>query len=203
MFRPGTTVRRHFTQLGADMDNNESSSLNQNLGIGMQLYTAPNPVTTRDFTSNTLTGRCDNASYISGTGCVNDEGPALVLYDARANPVVEPVAQHVVDAIRTLPSQWGSPYGNALTRLTDRAAIDRNRRITCRGGDPSCDEYPLATTYQGGDGAAPDDRSTRTVPIGANRSQGGLTNANYDRYRVLDRDSFYVQAVLPDGTPAW
>ncbi|MDT8913730.1 hypothetical protein NYF13_35680 [Amycolatopsis sp. PS_44_ISF1] len=41
------------------------------------------------------------------------------------------------------------------------------------------------------------------VPLSANNSQGGLTSAYDDYYRVLDTDLFFVQAVLADGSTAW
>ncbi|WP_396287702.1 hypothetical protein [Amycolatopsis sp. PS_44_ISF1] len=61
----------------------------------------------------------------------------------------------------------------------------------------------MASSYQGGNGAAANDRYTRVVPLSANNSQGGLTSAYDDYYRVLDTDLFFVQAVLADGSTAW
>lgn len=64
-------------------------------------------------------------------------------------------------------------------------------------------EDAAASTYQGGNGAAPNDRSIRIVPLSANNSQGGLTSAYYDYYRILAADPFFVQAILADGSTAW
>ncbi|MEV0082872.1 hypothetical protein [Saccharopolyspora sp. NPDC050642] len=135
-----------------------------------------NPVLIIDHAENALFGRCDNVNNRFGAGCVDQEGMAYVLYDVRDNPLVEDVAKHVFDAIRTLPSHWGSGAvgGNPLTRLTSEERIDANRNVACGNAQPpvgySCDEYPMASTYQGGDGAAPNDRSTRDVLISANNS---------------------------------
>ncbi|MFJ4099824.1 NucA/NucB deoxyribonuclease domain-containing protein [Amycolatopsis japonica] len=203
---PNAQVNKWYTQYSASMLNNQVLPLTGNLGSALELTTPANPVTIADHYSNTLWGRCDNmGSNRYGSGCVDDKGVAFVMYSTIDNPKVEQVADHVYDAIRTLPSHWGRPYaGKPLTRLTDEAAIDANRRIACGSGTPpSCDEYPLASSYEGGNGAAPGDRSTRTVTIEANNSQGGITIAYFDYYRVLDKDEFYVQAIKKDGSRAW
>lgn len=204
----GSLVSKWYTQYSATLLNNQVLSLTGNLGSAVELNTPGNPVTLADHESNTLYGRCDSFSNRYGQGCVDNEGLSFVLYDTRDNPLVGPVAEHVFDAIRGLPSHWGSPVnGVPLTRLTDDNQIRTNRSIACgsvvTGPGEACDEYPLATTYQGGNGAAANDRSTRVVPQSANDSQGGLTGGYYDYYRVLDADPFYVQAVLADGTSAW
>ncbi|WP_431875930.1 NucA/NucB deoxyribonuclease domain-containing protein [Amycolatopsis sacchari] len=203
----GTHISKWYTQYPDTLLYNEVLSLNGNLGSAIRLNTPGNAVTLADHQANTLFGRCDNLPNRYGAGCVDDQGLSYVLYDTRDNPAVGHVAQHVFDAIRNLPSHWGSPYGSVLNRITDQAAIDNNRAISCgsvvTGPGESCDEYPLASTKQGGNGAAPGDRSTRVVPQSANDSQGGLTGAYYDYYRILDNNEFYVQAVLADGTSAW
>ncbi|MFF1615240.1 NucA/NucB deoxyribonuclease domain-containing protein [Amycolatopsis sp. NPDC058278] len=191
------------------MDANTSLDLTGNLGSAVEVDTYANPVTIADHYDNTLLGRCDSFSNNFGQGCVDQAGPAYVEYNTIDNPQVGPVAQHVLTAIQTKPSHYGDPNTNhPLTRLTDKKAIDANRAVSCAGvvvtpGVTSCDEYPLASSYQGGNGAAPDDRSTAVVPKGANDSQGGLTQGYYDYYRILDADPFWVQAVLADGTKAW
>lgn len=204
---PNTAVTKWYTQYAASMNNNAVLGLKGHLGSGLVLNTPANPVVISDFTLNTLHGRCDQHQNRYKGGCVDDAGPSYVLYSTIDNPKVGPVAQHVYDAIRTLPSHWGATTGTPLNRLTDETAADRNRAISCGNAAPpagqSCDEYPLASTYQGGNGAAPHDRSTRLVPRSANNSQGGLTSAYYDYYRILDQDRFYVQAILADGSRAW
>ncbi|AIG73308.1 Hypothetical protein AJAP_01890 [Amycolatopsis japonica] len=203
---PKAKVTKWYTQYSASMTNNQVLPITGNLGSALELTTPANPVTIADHYGNTLWGRCDNAETNRyGAGCVDDKGLAFVMYSAIDNEKVGPVADHVYDAIRTLPSHWGRPYaGKPLTRLTDLTKIEANRRVACGGSPaPSCDEYPLASSYQGGNGAAPGDRSTRTVPAEANSSQGGLTAAYFDYYRVLDTDEFYVQAIKKDGSRAW
>ncbi|QRP47933.1 hypothetical protein [Amycolatopsis sp. FDAARGOS 1241] len=204
----GAFVSKWYTQYSGDMLNNQVLYLTGNLGSAIELNTPGNPVTLADHESNTLFGRCDSMSNRYGQGCGDDTGWPFVLYSTPDNPAVGPVAQHVFDAMHNLPSHWGSPVnGVPLNRLTNQTQIDQNRSVACGSvvtpTGYSCDEHPLASTYQGGNGAAPNDRSTAVVPQSANNSQGGLTGAYYDYYRILDDDPFYVQAVLADGTTAW
>ncbi|MEC3978153.1 NucA/NucB deoxyribonuclease domain-containing protein [Amycolatopsis sp. H20-H5] len=202
----GAQITKWYTQYAASMTGNAVLTETGNLGSAVEVNTPANSVTIADHYENTLWGRCDNlTSNRYSAGCVDYYGASYVFYSAVDNPKVGPVADHVFDAIRALPSHWGRPAENhPLTRLTDGAAIDANRRVSCGSGNPpSCDEYPLASSYQGGNGAAPGDRSTRTVPIEANNSQGGLTSAYFDYYRILDKDPFWVQAQKADGSLAW
>jgi len=53
------------------------------------------------------------------------------------------------------------------------------------------DEYPYASTYEGGAGA-----SVRAVPAPENALQGGLLSAFYKRNRLRDACRFFV-AVIP------
>jgi hypothetical protein len=67
----------------------------------------------------------------------------------------------------------------------------RNRRPgACRGwrGPGSCDEYPFASTYEGGPGKA----SIAGVPLREQRIQGGDLNGFYRRYRIGNGDAFVV-----------
>lgn len=206
----GAVIPKTYTQYSAVTLNNQIISLDGNLGSAVEVRPATgNAVTLADHYRNTLYGRCDNVSPNRyGVGCVNWRSAALVTYDTRANPVVEPVAKHVFNALRNLPTHWGNPrQGPPLNRVTNEQTINDNRNAVCGKvtvpTGQSCDEYPLASSYQGGTYAAENDRSIAIVPLAANNSQGGLTSAAYDLYRVLDGNDFYVQAILADGTTAW
>jgi fibro-slime domain-containing protein/RHS repeat-associated protein len=74
-----------------------------------------------------------------------------------------------------------------LHRMINDAQRDRNRRLACAGVAPSCDEYPFASTYEGGLGA-----STATVPLWENRVQGGYIGAFYARALLRDGGMFAV-----------
>jgi deoxyribonuclease NucA/NucB len=67
----------------------------------------------------------------------------------------------------------------------------RNRRPgACRGwrGPGSCDEYPFASTYEGGPGKA----SIAGVPLREQRRQGGDLAGFYRRHRIGNGDAFVV-----------
>ncbi|PWN95725.1 hypothetical protein FA09DRAFT_362765 [Tilletiopsis washingtonensis] len=92
-------------------------------------------------------------------------------------------------AIRCL----GKP--TTLTRNSPQAEDNRDANA-CRSpnrcsGNPSdsnsCDEYPFASTSQGGAGA-----STRCVPSQENSRQGGTLSSFYTRNSVANGDSYSV-----------
>ena len=58
-----------------------------------------------------------------------------------------------------------------LTRTEDQAIINSNRAAACKGfcGEGSPDEYPFASTYEGGSEAF-----VSGVPIEEQRIQGGI-----------------------------
>jgi hypothetical protein len=69
--------------------------------------------------------------------------------------------------------------------------VPRDRRPgACRGwrGPGSCDEYPFASTYEGGPGKA----SIAGVPLGEQRRQGGDLAGFYRRHRLGNGDAFVV-----------
>ena len=80
-----------------------------------------------------------------------------------------------------------------LVRTTNRRQIRRNRRQSgCRRlprrRGYNCDEYPFASTFQGGRGAV-----VRLVPIRENSIQGGLISAFYRRNRIGHGGCFRVR----------
>ena len=157
--------------------------------------------------TNSLWGRCD--SVLTSTGCVDHVSPLILIYNTQTHPKVGPVAEHVYDAQRTLPSRWGVPEsgGNPLSRTLSQADIDANRAVACSGSPPvagtSCDEYPLATTRQGAAFVGPHNYSIRYVADSAQDSQGGLNTAFYNGQRVIPDDHFWVLAVLANGSRSW
>lgn len=85
-------------------------------------------------------------------------------------------------------------YPDVLTRTTDRQRINRNRAQACRNFVPqpplntSCDEYPFASTYEGGAGA-----SIRAVTVLEQNIQGGILSAFYRINSITDRGRFRVE----------
>lgn len=78
------------------------------------------------------------------------------------------------------------------------AGKDREQACGARVTGPrpagkSCDEYPFASTREGGTTLSAIYRGWAWVPKAEQASQGGLIIGFYKQYRVIDRDPFYVQ----------
>ncbi len=156
-----------------------------------------------------LHGRCDTLATAKD-GCVNEDFRPTVTYSALTHPLVQPVAQHIFNAQRTLSIAWGVPAsvkanGRVLTRDVNAADIRANNRAACRGvrraSGQQCDEFPLASTFEGA--AFQHVFSAVAVPASANQAQGGITSTFYSGDRVIDDDAFYVLAVLRNGSRSW
>jgi hypothetical protein len=116
---------------------------------------------------------------LSGEGGGERRLPAFVV-DAKQTPAI---ADHVRAALAP-----GQP--RVLTRASG-ARQRANRRAACghwtRGSTLSCDEYPFASTLEGGRGA-----SIAGVPRVEQRRQGGALRAFYAKARVRVGDQFLV-----------
>lgn len=149
--------------------------------------------------SNTVTGvvpgvRCDNMFPNSWKpGCVF---PAFT-------PTVDMTGLPAIDKnISTVQGRGihvGKPGGShPLHRATDAQQKKNNRNQVCpKGKRPKgkqCDEYPFASSYEGGTTLSAENRGTAWVPSGENSSQGSRLSLFYRVNRVLDGDAYYVQA---------
>lgn len=176
--------------------------------------------------------RCDAAAKMRNTqGCVI--GEVRPVWDLRSTPNIDQYRKHV-----SLAQQSGLPGyannagdGTTLTRITSDTAIDTRRNITCGGvtgprtGGRSCDEYPMASTQQGGGngvgagvartfpqslcgirdsgitelGDPPANRGTGysvcLIPASQNSRAGSLQSWFYTKSRVIDGDDFLVRAM--------
>jgi hypothetical protein len=162
--------------------------------------------------------RCDNALPGRITvGCVFPDYIPAVIY-SRSGPYAQ-VARHIGDAQASgLPGAY--PNGTALTRLTNRTDIRRNRRTACkpryhRPEGKSCDEYPFASSNQGAATGADNRGKPRTFkycdiklgkpgstgPFGysicmvnanQNSKAGTALNRMYTTNRVIANDLFQV-----------
>ena len=165
-----------------------------------------------EMTYPTANVRCDNATAGNpNTGCVVPWYPAPAYYSQSANPTL---ANHVAQAQASgLP---GGTFAAPLTRTTSDAITNSNRTQAC-GDAPSitglsCDEYPLASTYQGLSAGGtrrtfagcnfnlpsqtgPTGVSVCMIAAGDNSSQGGIMSQFYRAQRVLDGDPFRVLVV--------
>ncbi|UQS22836.1 hypothetical protein L1857_08400 [Amycolatopsis thermalba] len=177
------------------------------------VFTTPgyNPVTT---TSSLEEVRCDNATGANGArparvGCVVWWFPAQVLYSQSSYPSL---ASHVSRAQASgLP---GASFAAPLHRTSDPTRTSTNRNLAC-GDAPSiaglsCDEYPLASTYEGlasGGTRRTFDNCNINAPTGVtgptgasacmitateNNAQGGIMVGFYYDNRVLEADPYRV-----------
>lgn len=157
---------------------------------------------------------CDNAiganlNRPARVGCVVPWYPAEVIYSMSRYPSL---ATHV-----DLAQSSGLPGGtlfDPLNRNVNDADINQNRNLAC-GDAPSiagksCDEYPLATTYQGlafggtrrtftgcninapTGVTGPTGVSACMITATENSAQGALMAAFYYDYRVLGGDPYRV-----------
>jgi hypothetical protein len=158
--------------------------------------------------------RCDNAlPGVSSAGCVFPLFVPVLNY--AMSGLYPQLAQHIQDAQASgLPGSY--PSGSPLTRLTDAALLDQNRRTACPSSYPrppgyTCDEYPFASSQQGAylSGGGPrtfsycqislQDQSTGSqgysvCMIDADQNSGGgrALLQFYNANRVIDSDPFYV-----------
>ncbi|WP_137726470.1 NucA/NucB deoxyribonuclease domain-containing protein [Prescottella subtropica] len=162
--------------------------------------------------------RCDKNA--KDQGCVIPEAEPIL--DMTARPNAGDHAKHIGDAQRSgLP---GAPDEAPLTRA-NQATAQQNRNNTCnlyktkRPTGQDCDEYPFATTTQGGsrqnvrtwtDGLVnlptikilnPNNIETmpnpgmsmKLISSKANRSGGGILTWFFRKNRVFDGEHFYVK----------
>ncbi|MBM0274520.1 NucA/NucB deoxyribonuclease domain-containing protein [Micromonospora tarensis] len=152
-------------------------------------------------------------------GSVFTDAPLIYMLSL-SEDAVKQSARHIYDALnhpqRTFPSWLGKtvPGGSMqdpLTRLTDQQKILENRNESikvCKDiwgdnyaqGGLQCDEFPFASTYQGGKyGPASNGGylrfSARPIPGDDNNAGGGsrLGQKFYWENRILDGEAFYVR----------
>ncbi|MEV4254464.1 NucA/NucB deoxyribonuclease domain-containing protein [Spirillospora sp. NPDC049652] len=146
--------------------------------------------------TRSVTYRCDNALNTQGAGCVYP-GYIPVMTAMKKLPQIAANIRRV----QSRGNHYGRPgSGRPLHRMMDRKKQVSNRRAVCRravvGPPPrpgvSCDEYPFASTAEGGTALSRTDRGTAWVPVAEQDSQRGLITGSHTSQRVLDGDPFYV-----------
>lgn len=176
-------------------------------------FTNVNPVsTTGILNGRMLRARCDTEhSGIAGSGCVVPEHVPSIRYSLTGPwPTY---ARHIQLAQRS--KLEGTPSTGPLTRTADSARRKANQRAACpaslkRPKGYDCDEYPLASTYQGAKsggaarvfpgckmrerrGEGPHGYSRCFIPASHNRGAGAALRHFYKGNRVHDGDRFYVR----------
>lgn len=134
------------------------------------------------FTSKLLITFCAVALMAVGFGSFTKQAAALpaVTFDSAKVP-------KIVAHIKSAQTTKGKP--KTLTRTTDTTKINNNRSAACKNftGTQSCDEYPFASTYEGGAGA-----STADVPAAEQSSQGGTLSSFYTANNIVDGSKYDV-----------
>ncbi|MBX7555392.1 hypothetical protein K1Y78_47770 [Streptomyces sp. tea 10] len=104
--------------------------------------------------------------------------------------------------LRANGGHYGDPYGGKpLHWMINKTQEDANRKAVCprsappdmqRAGRTSCDEYPFASTYEGGTHLPANQRTITWVQVQENKAQGGRITAWRGQLHVMDHDPFYV-----------
>ncbi|MEU3521350.1 NucA/NucB deoxyribonuclease domain-containing protein [Streptomyces sp. NPDC006654] len=145
--------------------------------------------------------RCDNyygSTRTNRSGCAIPEVPTGVSMVGLAR---------IDEGIRSLRSRgghYGDPNnGKPLHWMINKTQENANRTAVCprtappdmrRAGRTSCDEYPFASTKEGGTHLAASQRTITWVKVQENKSQGGRITAWRGQMHVMDGDPFYVIA---------
>ncbi|MFB7853286.1 NucA/NucB deoxyribonuclease domain-containing protein [Streptomyces sp. NPDC056053] len=140
--------------------------------------------------------RCDNVKYLGKPGCVYSSWlPSFAL--SRKDKAVKEAAKHVYDAQRKVKGKPG--LSKPLHRLTGKSKIDKNRAVVCkkkytRPKGKSCDEYPMASTREGGKEESKKLSSHRMINAKQNSKAGTRLNQFYGNNRIMEGDGFFVKA---------
>ncbi|MEU1525353.1 hypothetical protein ABZ413_24460 [Nocardia rhamnosiphila] len=198
-------------------------AVSQSTGFAEFTFTHPvaTPLTTAAAVAPAV--RCDQiAGFRSTAGWVVPGAEPILDMSTRNVPAH---AGHIANAQASgLP---GAPNGTPLQRTTNPATTQNNRNLSCnrvpgpRPAGQQCDEYPFASTYQGGGANGPARTYQGTcqagmpgwvtplpVPVGPYNSAGismcmmasqqngrggGILTWFYTKNRVHDGDPFYVK----------
>jgi hypothetical protein len=141
--------------------------------------------------------RCDDMLKGQAAGCVLPAYPPTLTTMA----ALPDIAANIKKIQTEGPGHYGRPGSpNPLHRLMNPAKQHKNQQAVCArritGPPPpgkSCDEYPFASTYEGGTKLSKPDRGWAWVPTGQQNKQGPRIKNFYYQNRILDMDDFYVK----------
>lgn len=145
------------------------------------------------------TYRCDNyygSTRTNRSGCAFPEAPTAVSMVGLAR------IDEGIRKLRARGGHYGDPNGGKpLHWMTDKTQEGKNRAAVCprsapadmkRVGRTSCDEYPFASTREGGTHLPANQREITWVKVQENKSQGGRITAWRGKMHVMHGDPFYV-----------
>jgi Deoxyribonuclease NucA/NucB len=135
------------------------------------------------LTETTVGVRCDSQKgYKYPAGCANPSYTPTYVISSSTYPDIAKFDKAQIA---------GHPSWATLTRVSP-AQADKNRSVACKGFKPppgkSCDEFPYASTSQGGAGAA-----RTAVNKKENSSQGGNLVGFYNANRLFYGEKFHVK----------
>ena len=111
---------------------------------------------------------------------------------ARNIPVLIMSSQRIPKIAEHIRQAQASGQPSILTRVKDKSRINSNRRAACgkfvKPSGQQCDEYPFASTYEGGANA-----SKRAVPAKEQQIQEGIISAFYRKNNIEDGVQFRVR----------
>ncbi len=163
---------------------------------------------TTQVVSIQATGRSETVHNLTITGFHNyhvatDNGQAILVHNQTRNgcgtgageanvddlPVLEISSDRMPNIADNIESAIDAGHPSVLTRANSAQAA-QNRRVACAGfsGPGSPDEYPFASTMEGGAGS-----QVRGVPLQEQYRQGGTINAFYQQNDIDVGDKFKVQ----------
>ncbi|GAA2892276.1 hypothetical protein GCM10010517_56780 [Streptosporangium fragile] len=217
------TIREIILDRSAD-DNSPDPHKISSCSINPNVRYTTHAMWVKDDLGKRHTFRCDSSTEIKSYtgGCVlTTLRPVLIFDENYSNGVFH--SQHVWTALynsQTTYPKIGSgppkkiPGGflphqpscalTCLRRSTSEAVEKANRDVAipeCRKirdyrSPDSCDEYPFATTHEGAGGRNTGyNYSVAIIPNTDNCSQGGAMRVWYERNRILDFDSYWVDVI--------
>ncbi|MFJ4519313.1 NucA/NucB deoxyribonuclease domain-containing protein [Streptomyces sp. NPDC088816] len=203
----GTKASVHFPQ-GHTLDSTASGTVSYTTGAIARKKINPKAKTTYGYTFTkpgyspgkasyaSAVYRCDN--YYGTTGCAIPEAPTAV------NLINLPRISEGIRKLRSRGGHYGDPNGGKPLHWMINATQQRkNRQAVCpstapadmkRAGRTSCDEYPFASTYEGGTHLPANQRTITWVKKNENDSQGASITNWRRQFHVMDHDPFYVIA---------
>jgi hypothetical protein len=135
--------------------------------------------------------QCTAARVIQDKQC---DDVKVVVFDAAKMPFIT----------RNVSLAWGEGHDSVLTKNSALQSANRSkacpRSFTKTYPKSSCDEYPFASTEEGGAGAR-----TEEVHKDEQDCQGGTLSTSYRYQNIKDGDRFLVVIWHPDkiGTQPW
>ncbi|WP_326693175.1 NucA/NucB deoxyribonuclease domain-containing protein (plasmid) [Streptomyces sp. NBC_01795] len=141
--------------------------------------------------------RCDDKIKTRSVGCVIPKFPEVMT----AMKKLPGIAANIRRIQNNSPGHYGKLHsGHPLHRMMDATKQGKNRRAVCGrrivGPRPrpgvSCDEYPFASTREGGTALSKKNRGVAWVPAWEQGKQGGYITGSHNDWRALNGEAFYV-----------